>query len=145
MNIKTRITPDNMTTLVRGHIFVFGSNLGGRHGKGAALTARRLFGAEWGQANGIQGKSYAIPTCGHNLEPLPLDRILPYVSLFLGFAMANPGRQFKVTEIGCGLAGYQPADIAPLFIASGHISTPADIPENISLPLRFWEAMGVRP
>ena len=101
-------------------IFVFGSNDKGWHGKGAALTARRKHGAIYGQGEGMQGSSYAIstkfwnPQTGH-LETLPLSSIAQNVTLFLEFARAHPELLFYVTQIGCGLAGYKPADIAPLF------------------------------
>jgi hypothetical protein len=96
-------------------IFVFGSNLAGRHGKGAALHARRHCGAVYGQAEGLQGQSYAIPTKDRALRPLPLAAIELHVRAFLAFAEAHPELQFQVTPIGCGLAGYQPGQIAPMF------------------------------
>lgn len=95
--------------------FVFGSNLAGRHGKGAAKYALDNFGAIYGKAIGIQGKSYAIPTKDMNIKTLPLKDIEYYVSLFLDFAHKNPDKVFLVTEIGCGLAGYKPSDISPFF------------------------------
>src|SRR5437870_4357129 len=90
-------------------IFVFGSNLAGRHGKGAALHARKHHGAIYGQALGLQGSSYAIPTKDSYLFTLPLHIINIYVDVFLAFAAANPNLTFQVTPIGCGLAGYKPA------------------------------------
>ena len=109
-------------------IFVFGSNLAGRHGKGAALFAVEHFGAVYGQATGLQGSSYAIPTKNTKLEPLPLNLIEPWVLQFLRFARANPQLRFQVTAIGCGLAGYKPDQIAPMFL---------DAPENCELPPEF--------
>lgn len=106
-------------------IFVFGSNLAGRHGKGAALWARRNFGAIYGRGIGIQGDSYAIPTKDENLRTLPLSTIQGYVNLFLDFARNNPGFTFWVTPIGCGLAGYKPHQINPLF---------TNVPPNCILP-----------
>lgn len=96
-------------------IFVFGSNLAGRHGKGAALFARQNHGAIYGRGTGPQGNSYAIPTKGFGLEVLPLDLIKRYVSTFLMFADQHPEITFNVTKIGCGLAGYQESQIAPMF------------------------------
>lgn len=96
-------------------IFVFGSNLAGRHGKGAALFARRHHGAIYGQGEGLQGQSYAIPTKDGTLRPLPLGVIEQHVRTFLAFAQAHPDLQFQVTPIGCGLAGYKPEQIAPMF------------------------------
>jgi hypothetical protein len=96
-------------------IFVFGSNLAGRHGKGAALAAYREHGAVYGQGIGLQGNSYAIPTKDEDLNTLPLHKIQRHVETFVKFAVLNPKMKFEVTRIGCGLAGYEDNDIAPLF------------------------------
>jgi hypothetical protein len=96
-------------------IFVFGSNLAGRHGAGAARTARLLYGARYGVGVGPAGRSYAIPTKDYSIRTLPLDEIKPYVDQFLKFARMYPGLTFNITRIGCGLAGYKPQDIAPMF------------------------------
>jgi len=96
-------------------IFVFGSNFAGRHGKGAALYAYRNHGAIYGQGLGLQGDSYAIPTKDGNLKTLPLEMIKSYVDIFLNFAWAHSEWDFIVTNIGCGLAGYTPEQIAPMF------------------------------
>jgi len=96
-------------------IFVFGSNLAGRHGKGAALEARKKYGAVYGVGVGLTGNSYAIPTKGYNLEVLPLEVITEYVAEFKQFAKVNTEYTFRVTRIGCGLAGYVDAQIAPMF------------------------------
>lgn len=109
-------------------IFVFGSNLAGRHGKGASLTARRQYGAVVGIGIGRQGDAYAIPTKDEALRTLPLDIIRGHVADFLAYARANPDLRFLVTAIGCGLAGYSPPDIAPMF---------AGAPRNCFLPREF--------
>lgn len=109
-------------------VFVFGSNLAGRHGKGAALCARQHSGAIYGQGTGLQGNSYAIPTKDGNLQSLPLGDIAHHVNVFLDFARARPDLQFQLTPIGCGLAGFTPAQIAPLF---------AGAPGNVALPVEF--------
>lgn len=109
-------------------IFVFGSNLAGRHGKGAAKHALEHYGAKYGQGQGRWGNSYAIPTKGYRLEVLPLDHIEAHVGRFLQYARAFPELSFKLTAIGCGLAGYSPSDIAPMF---------KDAPPNIELPPEF--------
>lgn len=96
-------------------VFVFGSNLRGRHGKGAALYALNNFGAIEGRAIGLQGRSYAIPTKDARLRPLPLPIIQQHVDNFLLFSTCNPSTRFFVTQVGCGLAGYKPKDIAPMF------------------------------
>lgn len=111
-------------------IFVFGSNLAGRHGKGAALEAKRKHGAIYGQGVGLQGRSYAIPTKDAQLKTLPLEKIKPYVEQFLQFAKDHPQHVFWVTPIGCGLAGYHPLDIAWMFRgASGNVDLPGEFRE----------------
>lgn len=106
-------------------IFVFGSNLAGRHGAGAALFARRNYGAEYGKGVGRTGDSYAIPTKDEYIRTLPLSAIKLYVDKFLAYAKANPKLTFLVTRIGCGLAGYLDKDISPMFQGA---------PENCLLP-----------
>lgn len=96
-------------------IFVFGSNLAGRHGKGAALLARQQRGAVYGQGVGLQGDSYAIPTKDQRIKTLPLNTIEKYVNDFIEFATNNPEMVFEVTAIGTGLAGYAHSQIAPMF------------------------------
>lgn len=105
-----RFTPDRITSLASDEIFVFGSNLAGYHGGGAARTAMELFGAKWGKGEGIQGQSYAIPTMQGGIET-----IRPYVDRFLDFASEWDQTTFLVTRIGCGIAGFTPEKIAPLF------------------------------
>lgn len=106
-------------------VFVFGSNLAGRHGKGAALHALKHHGAIYGLGVGMQGKCYAIPTKDAKLRTLPLEEIRRYVNTFKAFAVRNPFFIFNVTRIGCGLAGYTDSQIAPLF---------KDAPINCNLP-----------
>jgi hypothetical protein len=115
-------------------IFVFGSNLAGRHGRGAALCARRYHGAIYGQGVGLQGDSWAIPTKDWQMRTLPLDEIAFYVVAFLVQAeLFYPDRTFVVTPIGCGLAGYTPEQIAPMF---------RDAPKNVILPPEFLAVLG---
>lgn len=97
-------------------IFVFGSNLAGRHGAGAAKFAVENYGAKYGQGVGLQGSSYGIPTKDFNVITLPLSKIKPYVEEFIEFAKTHPELKFNVTKIGCGLAGYKVTDIAPMFV-----------------------------
>ena len=126
-----RITPDDIKKLEPGEIFVFGSNLTGRHGKGAAKTALG-WGAIWGQAAGLQGRTYGIPTKGTSMKKtLSIVEIKPFVDEFIEFAKTRPDLIFQVTEIGCGLAGLKPKEVAPLFIAAKDVN-------NINLPSRFW-------
>lgn len=96
-------------------IFVFGSNLAGRHGKGAALYAKRNYGAIYGIGEGRQGNSYAIPTKDYRLKTLSLDAIADSIAIFLEYALEHPELKFKITPIGCGLAGYTRSQIKPLF------------------------------
>lgn len=97
-------------------IFVFGSNLAGRHGAGAAWDAWKNHGAIYGQGEGQQGHSYAIPTKDEKLKTLPLYIIEHYVAAFKRFARDHPEMTFNVTRVGCGLAGYKDEDIAPMFV-----------------------------
>ncbi|GAB3762224.1 hypothetical protein GCM10028796_13590 [Ramlibacter monticola] len=110
---------------MNNEIFVFGSNLAGRHGKGAALHAAKFHGAIYGQGIGLQGRSYGIPTKDQQIQTLPLPAIQRYVNEFLAFAQEHPQLTFNVTRIGCGLAGYTDHQIAPMF---------KDAPTNCNLP-----------
>ena len=96
-------------------IFVFGSNLGGIHGAGAALVAAQQFGAERGVGEGLTGNSYAIPTMTRNFKPLPLELIQKSVQTFVEYAKANPDMKFFVTRVGCGYARYKNEQMAPKF------------------------------
>lgn len=120
-----RVSPQWITTLADDEIFVFGSNLEGLHGGGAALLAYERFGAIWGQGTGLQGKSYGIPTMHGGV-----DAIAPYVDEFIAFAREHRELKFLVTEIGCGIAGFTVEEMAPLF--KGAMDE-----ENIYLPQRF--------
>ncbi len=118
-------TPERITELKPNEIFVFGSNLAGAHGGGAARLAYNRFGAIWGQGVGLQGQSYAIPTMQGGVET-----IKPYVDEFIRFAKQHPEQKFLVTKIGCGIAGFKVEEIAPLFYH-------AIDSENIVLPREF--------
>jgi hypothetical protein len=116
-------------------VFVFGSNLAGRHGKGAALAAVREHGAVYGQGVGLQGNAWAIPTKDASLRTLPLSEIAGYVAAFLAQAQVlYADREFRLTPIGCGLAGYRPEQIAPLFRYA---------PPNVKLPPEFKAVLGL--
>lgn len=114
-------------------IFVFGSNLAGRHGAGAAKYAVKHYGAIYGQGSGPQGSAYAIPTKDEKLRTLPLHFIEVGVNKFIMYATQCPELTFHVTAIGTGLAGYQHADIAPMF---------KDAPTNCTLPVEWAEFLG---
>ena len=120
---QQRVTPESITHLEKNEIFVFGSNLAGAHGGGAAYIAYRKFGAIWGQGVGLQGQSYGIPTMQGGVET-----IKPYVDEFIEFARQHPDLTFLVTRIGCGIAGFTNEQISPLFAEAHNIA-------NIVLPL----------
>jgi hypothetical protein len=120
---QQRVTPERIEHLEPNEIFVFGSNLAGAHGGGAAYTAYRKFGAIWGQGVGLQGQSYAIPTMQGGVET-----IRPYVDEFIAFAKAHPELTFLVTRVGCGIAGFTNEEISPLFFEAHEVP-------NIVLPL----------
>lgn len=112
-----------------GQIFVFGSNLAGRHGAGAAKAARVSFGAKYGQGDGLQGQSYGIPTKDKKLKTLSLTEIEDHVKVFVLFAIYNPDLSFFITRVGCGLAGLKDNQVAPMFKYS---------PQNCSFA-KQWE------
>ena len=122
-------TPERILELKPNEIFVFGSNLSGSHGGGAARLAYDRFGAIWGQGVGLQGQSYGIPTMQGGVET-----IKPYVDDFIQFASEHPEYLFLVTRIGCGIAGFTTEEIAPLFKDAIRV-------ENIILPKSFVEAI----
>lgn len=126
-----RYTPERVTSLEANEIFVFGSTLGGAHRGGAAKLAVEKFGAIMGQGEGLQGKSYAIPSMLKTVEG-----IRPHVNRFLQFAAANPQWNFLVTKIGCGRAGFKEEDIAPLFAEAVNM-------QNIWLPQSFLSILCV--
>ena len=119
-----RTTPEWIDSLEPNEVFVFGSNLEGMHGGGAAFVAYRKFGAVMGQGVGLQGQSYAIPTMHGGV-----DAIRPYVDEFIAFAQAHPELVFLVTRIGCGIAGFLDSEIAPLF-AEAHAVPNIVLPEG---------------
>ena len=126
---RPAFTPERITSLRADEVFVFGSNLAGMHGGGAAYAAFKKFGAVWGCGVGRQGQSYAIPTMQGGVET-----IKPYVDQFIAFAAQHPEMTFLVTPIGCGIAGFRPEEIAPLF--AGAVALP-----NVWLPRSFWKVL----
>lgn len=126
-NGRAKYTPEFITELAEDEIFVFGSNLAGMHGGGAAATAHRCFGAVWGKGVGLYGRSYAIPTMQGGVET-----ISPYVDKFIEFAKSHQELRFLVTKIGCGIAGFRDEQIAPLFAEALDV-------KNIILPRNFVE------
>lgn len=125
-------------------IFVFGSNLAGRHGKGAALHAKENYGAISGKGIGHHGQSYAIPTKDSYLKTMSRELIDGYIREFLCYSMSNPRLEFNVTQIGCGLAGFKAHEIAPLFNIPPSARTniwfdKAWEPYLLPGPTNFWE------
>lgn len=125
--MHNEFTPDFITTLKDNEIFVFGSNLAGAHGGGAARVAYDRFGAVWGQGVGLHGRTYAIPTMQGGVET-----IAPYVDDFTAFAAEHKEYKFLVTKIGCGIAGFTFEEMAPLFAKSLEL-------DNVVLPREFVE------
>lgn len=128
-NKMKRYTEEQITTLAPNEIFVFGSNIQGYHGGGAARMALNKFGAVWGKGDGLQGQSYAIPTMEGGVET-----IRPFVDKFISFASKHPEYTFLVTRIGCGIAGFTDGEIAPLFQNAISIT-------NIILPKTFADVL----
>ena len=126
-----RVSNDRIDHLEENEIFVFGSNASGYHGGGAAAYAMHKFGAIWGQGEGLQGQSYAIPT----MEGIA--GMSEAIKRFTSFAAEHPELRFLVTRIGCGVAGYSVSQVAPLFKEC--------IPlENVALPSDFWDVLGLK-
>ena len=126
---RPEFTPEFITQLKADEVFVFGSNLAGMHGGGAAYIAFKQFGAVMGCGVGLRGQSYAIPTMQGDVET-----IKPYVDDFISFAKEHPELFFYVTRIGCGIAGFRDKEIAPLFKEAHGL-------ENVCLPESFVKAM----
>jgi len=135
--MEQKISSNNITSLANNEVFVFGSNIEGIHGAGAARQAL-MWGAQLGIGKGLRGNTYAIPTKElrrgkkkySHLGTLSLKAVKKYVDEFINFTKENPSLNFLVTEIGCGLAGYEVKDIAPLF-------KKAQLLDNVYLPQRF--------
>ena len=126
--LPTRIIPSVIYSLAPNEIFVFGSNALGMHHAGAARVAYNEFGAEWGNGEGLQGQSYSIPTMeGEHNTKLAIMR-------FTQYAREHPELKFLVTPVGCGIAGYTPEEIAPMFKDAAYL-------ENVYLPISFWKVL----
>ena len=128
-----RITPEWIKELADNEIFVFGSNEAGRHGAGAAKLAMK-WGAKYGKGFGIQGKTFALPTMDKNIHKLKIDKVQFYVDGFTAIAIVTPTKNFLVTEVGCGLAGFKVKEIAPLFKVCSKLN-------NVYLPHKFWRVL----
>lgn len=116
------ITPDTVVTLRADEVFVFGSNAAGQHGGGAARVAHESFGAVWGEGHGHHGQSYAIDTMSG------LGVLAQEARAFIAFATEHPELRFLLTPVGCGIAGYTPEQVGPLF---------SGVPGNVAVPASF--------
>ena len=123
-----RVASDRIASLGENEIFVFGSNIQGSHGGGAAWYAHKNFGAEWGVGEGLTGRTYALPTME---GPASLKKA---VDNFIACAKQHPELTFLVTAVGCGIAGYRPNEVAPLFREATSL-------ENVYLPEVFWKTL----
>lgn len=123
-----RVASDRIATLGEKEIFVFGSNIQGSHGGGAAWYAYKQFGAEWGVGEGLTGRTYALPTMEGKAS------LKKAVDNFIACAKQHPELTFMVTAVGCGIAGYRPDEVAPLFKEATSL-------ENVYLPEVFWKAL----
>ena len=121
-----RVASDHIAKLGENEIFVFGSNIQGAHGGGAAWFAHKAFGAEWGVGEGLTGQTYALPTMEGEAS------LKNAVDHFISCAKQHPKLTFLVTAVGCGIAGYTPNEVAPLFREATSL-------ENVYLPQMFWE------
>lgn len=126
--LPERITPSKIDTLEQNEVFVFGSNSQGMHMGGAARVAYNKFGAEWGNGEGLQGKSYALPT----MEGI--ESTTAAAHRFTAFAQEHPTLKFFVTPVGCGIAGYTADEIAPMFKEAARL-------DNVYLPISFWKVL----
>lgn len=127
------ITPGIIRELQPNEVFVFGSNEAGRHGRGAAKTAKQ-WGARQSVPFGLSGQTFAIPTKDRNIKTLGLSKIRTYVYKFVDFSEEREELKFLVTPIGCGLAGYKPYEIAPMFRDAMEL-------DNVYLPKDFWDIL----
>ena len=131
---KIKITDENTASLKDNEIFVFGSNLAGRHGAGAAKLAAEKFGAEMGIGEGLTGQCYAFPTKDKNIQTLPLSSIINSAEKLFEVVKNNSDKKFIITAVGCGLAGYTANEIAPIFERFIHL-------DNVSLPKSFIDTI----
>ena len=138
MIFNRTFTPDKITELKENQIFVFGSNLNGNHAGGAARLAVEKFGATEGQAKGLQGQSYAIPTLNKDMQKLSIEDISKSIDTLYSFANDNADLEFYVTKIGCGIAGFEIEEIANIFKSKEFT------PFNIILPMEFTLIKGVK-
>ena len=135
--MKKKLTPDNIQELTENQIFVFGSNMNGNHAGGAARLAVEKFGAVMGQAEGIQGQSYAIPTLDKDMQKIAEEELIIYLGNFREFAEEHPEKEFLLTAIGTGIAGFDTNYMAYMILR-------ANLPDNVTLPKEFTKIKGYK-
>lgn len=135
--MKKKLTPDNIQELTENQIFVFGSNMNGNHAGGAARLAVEKFGAVMGQAEGIQGQSYAIPTLDKDMQKVTEEELITYLGNFREFAEEHPEKEFLLTAIGTGIAGFDTNYMAYMILR-------ANLPDNVTLPKEFTKIKGYK-
>ena len=135
--MKKKLTPDNIQELTENQIFVFGSNMNGNHAGGAARLAVEKFGAVMGQAEGMQGQSYAIPTLDKDMQKVTEEELITYLGNFREFAEEHPEREFLLTAIGTGIAGFDTNYMAYMILR-------ANLPDNVTLPKEFTKIKGYK-
>ena len=135
--MKKKLTPDNIQELTENQIFVFGSNMNGNHAGGAARLAVEKFGAIMGQAEGIQGHSYAIPTLDKDMQKVTEEELITYLGNFREFAEEHPEKEFLLTAIGTGIAGFDTNYMAYMILR-------ANLPDNVTLPKEFTKIKGYK-
>ena len=135
--MKRKITPENIRELKENQIFVFGSNMNGNHSGGAARLAVEKFGAIMGQAEGLQGKSYAIPTLDKDMEKVTEEELVVALGNFKHYAKEHPEKEFLLTKIGCGIAGFNANYMAYMVLR-------ANLPSNVTLPVEFTRIKGYK-
>ena len=122
-------TPENITELHEDEILVFGSNMAGHHGGGAARTAHEKFGAKWGKAEGLSGQSYAFPTLNRDYSKRTIEELKASKDKLYICAMLNPETTFFVTKVGTGIAGFTLEEMRDVF--------EGEKPKNVVLPKEF--------
>lgn len=135
--MKKKFTPENFQELKENQIFVFGSNMNGNHAGGAARLAVEKFGAIMGQAEGLQGQSYAIPTLNEDMEKVTEEDLITYLGNLRNFANEHPEKEFLLTAIGTGIAGFDTNYMA-------YMALRANLPDNVTIPKEFSKIKGFK-
>ena len=135
--MKRELTPENIQELKENQIFVFGSNMNGNHAGGAARLAVEKFGAIMGKAKGIQGQSYAIPTLDKDMQKVTEEELIVFLGNFRNYANEHPEKEFLLTAIGTGIAGFDSNYMAYMVLR-------ANLPDNVTLPKEFVKIKGYK-